>query len=344
MSYTGEYNQNATAMLLRKWLRIKFTAFISGKSLPRKQHQLTRKNLYIFPSRLGFFYLFFTLLLWLLGTNYQNNLLLALCYLQLCMMLVSIFHCYFNMLALKVQVLKSEPVFCKELAMITLNLVNTNKHYRQGLTGAFSGEELTQVQWASKQHTSITLALKTNKRGLLQVPRVELRSYYPLGLLRCWTLLSLDEQVVVYPKAVQGIKQSIISNEEAAALSDRTHDRQSDDMELADLHRYVQGDSVNLIAWKQYARRGVLYKKHYQSHLQPCIDLKYSDYPTANNEKKLQYLCFDALQLEQTQEYSLQLPNIYLAPASGPAHLRAVLTALANFEDRDALSAGSGHG
>jgi uncharacterized protein (DUF58 family) len=331
-------------MLLRKWLRIKFIAFISKKNLPSKQHLLTRKNLYIFPSRLGFFYLLFTLLLWLLGTNYQNNLLLALCYLQLCMMLVSIFHCYFNMLALKVQVLKSEPIFCEELALICLNLANTNKYYRQGLSIAFSGAEFTPVQWDSKQLTRATLVLKTNKRGLMQVPRVELRSYYPLGLLRCWSLLSLDEQVLVYPKAIPGIKQSIILNEEAAALSDRTHNRQSDDMELADLHRYVQGDSVNLIAWKQYARRGVLYKKHYQSHLQPCIDLKYSDYPAASNEQKLQHLCFAALQLEQTQEYSLQLPNVYLSPASGPAHLQAVLTALANFEDSDASVAGSGHG
>ena len=48
---------------------------------------LNHKNIFIFPSRFGGLYLFLCLGLFILGTNYQNNLMILLCY-----FLVSLFY------------------------------------------------------------------------------------------------------------------------------------------------------------------------------------------------------------------------------------------------------------
>jgi len=331
--------------MLRKWLREQFNQSIASRNKPAKEHLLARKNLYIFPSRLGFCYLSFTVLLWLLGTNYQNNLLLALSYLQLSIMLVSIFHCYLNMHGIKVRIENSEPVFCGELALIPVLFSSSHQRGHQGVFMSWNGDEQIPLNWQLQELLCTSLALKTTKRGFLQPPRLELRSYYPLGLLRCWCLLSLDERVTVYPSAEPGLKKlSVAEGSVSTAQSDSVHNQPSDEMELADLDRYVAGDSLKLIAWKQYARRGELYKKHYQSHQLPSLDLKWDDYPDANPEQKLQHLCFEALHISPAQEYSLALPTVYLPAACGPAHLAQVLMTLASFDEQATFGAGDGDG
>jgi hypothetical protein len=62
-------------------------AFFSGKvaawlkkRIPAGEEQaLSHEKIFIFPSRFGFWFLILAALLFVLGTNYQNNLMRLLC-------------------------------------------------------------------------------------------------------------------------------------------------------------------------------------------------------------------------------------------------------------------------
>jgi hypothetical protein len=75
---------------------------------------LTRKNIYTFPTLTGGSFLGLSLVLWLLGTTYQNNLILALSYLLISLIIVAIFHSYANLAGLQIKVLGAKPAFVGE--------------------------------------------------------------------------------------------------------------------------------------------------------------------------------------------------------------------------------------
>ncbi|NRA19195.1 MAG: DUF58 domain-containing protein [Oceanospirillaceae bacterium] len=309
---------------------------LSKRKTLKKRHQLTHKNLFIFPSLLGLCYLLFIMLLWLLGTNYQNNLILALSYLLISIMLVSIFHSYVNLQGLTVSVAPSAAVFCGEIAIIPLCFESAQQGRYQGIKIGWRGAPIAPIEWGGKGEIAATLAFKTTVRGKIQVPRLELRSYYPLGLLRCWCLLPLDLQVVVYPQAVAAspIESGFEADAEAAANATQ-YRRRADTVEFDNLQRYQQGESIKNIAWKHYARSDILYRKNSLNTPQANTSLRWDQYPAAGCEQKLQHLCFAALRLsEQDRSYSLTLPQVYIEASSGASHLQQVLTALALCEER----------
>ena len=299
----------------------------------KKQHQLAQRNLFIFPSLLGLFYLLFILLLWLLGTNYQNNLILALSYLLLSIMLISIFHCYFNMSGLKISVDSAAPVFCGDLALIPVRFMASEEHKHQGLSFGWYKSSMQTLAWDG-QKTIHTLNIATQQRGVFQPPRLVLKSYYPLGLLRCWCLLPLDVQVLVYPLPELGERHlSAVDKSEEQSRNDLVTVSGNDEDEYQGLRLHRSGDSVNKIAWKQYARTGTLYNKDYSGNQQQSTCLDWRHYSVSSTEKKLQHICFDALQLSQQQcVYSLKLPGVSIEPGAGDVHLQQVLGALAMFE------------
>jgi len=67
------------------------------------EHHLNLNSIFILPSGFGWSFIILSLCLFLLGTNYQNNLMLLLSYLCLSIMLLTLFYTHQNFarLALK---------------------------------------------------------------------------------------------------------------------------------------------------------------------------------------------------------------------------------------------------
>jgi len=105
---------NALKHKIKGWADQRFFNFVDKRVPPGSSHGLNRKNLYTFPTPMGFAYLLLGLLIWLLGTNYQNNLILSLSYLMLSLFVVVILHSYFNLAGLIIEFKSVEPCFSKE--------------------------------------------------------------------------------------------------------------------------------------------------------------------------------------------------------------------------------------
>lgn len=331
--YASAKEPLVTAPLIREptaWQR-RFFKWIDKRSPAASSVLLTRKNLYTFPTVMGFIFLGLSLVLWMLGTNYQNNLILALSYLLISLLVVSILHTYANLAGLRFKVLGAKPAFAGEMLYFVLEVDevrlkgcnNLNIRWWQGHNACFDFEP---QQGSGAQQ--IMVGLYAHKRGYLRPGKLLIESTYPLGLIRCWTWINLDARAVVFPKPLK------------AQLPPKGKDDEGEHGQLvsggddfAGLKEYRPGDPIKHIAWKHYAREQGLYSKEYASANQVDAWLEWHSFLHLPPEDRLSALCYWALEFDKLGiPYGLKLPGKQLPPSLDDGHRLTVLSALARFD------------
>lgn len=289
---------------------------------------LNRKNLYTFPNFSGAVYLVVTLVIWMLGTNYQNNLILALAYLMVSIFIAAIFHAFTNLAGITVKFIHSKPAFAGEPVAFVLELASTHKHGCDHLELRWPGADTQTIALPPNDPLRLTLYAQSQGRGYFWPGRLLVQSRFPLGIIRCWSWLRLDAHALVYPAPVaceEPVHQASNGRDEGGGSQ-----RGGDD--FAGLRDYQAGDPIKHIAWKQYAQEKGLFTKEYEAYFsaEKWLDWRNLDLP---REERLSGLCYWALTYEQRQTpYGLALPGTLLEPAQGDNHLQTVLEALARFD------------
>lgn len=296
---------------------------------------LKQRNLFIFPTKLGGYYLMLITLIWLLGTNYENNAILALSYLLLSIFIICIFHCFFNMQGLVVESTQPKIVQSGETADIELIFKASKATSHHSIQACWRGDQDHHLIWHDLVKQTLTLPLATSQRGLLRAPTLLLASVYPFGLIRCWSYLAMHSYAIVYPKPIDIEQPQRTHRRTQQNNLQNSHQVLQGEQEFHSLDLYRQGEPLSQIAWKQYARTNVLYKKNSVENASSAEhhQLRWDDYPGVDVELRLAYLCHQALALHRQQlAYSLVLPNESLAQNSGDSHLQQVLQVLALFD------------
>lgn len=304
--------------------------WIDKRRPPATHHSLYRKNLYIFPSVTGFAYLVLVIVIWLLGTNYQNNLILALAYMQISVFVLTILNTYNNMAGLRTEFIGADEGVVGEKIAFRFLFATSNRR----------GAHYVTVQWIDSPGVILDIEpgreqmeniyAEAAHRGWLRPRRILLKSTFPMGLLSCWTWLNIDAGALVYPTPIScDLPSGVAAPEE----SDGQHQGANAGDGFAGLRAYRAGDSPRRIAWKQFARDRGLLSKEYSESVTSQTWLQWSDFFRGDVELALSHLCFWVEQFS-AQEYTfgLRLPGVELLPDSGPQHRRAALRILASFE------------
>lgn len=313
--------------LLPWWLRPwqnRYRRWLDRRIPPARVVTLTQKNLFIFPSAQGFGYLLLALLVWIGATNFQNNLVLALCFFLLAILFIAIHQTFANLSGLTIRFVSAKPVFAGEIAHCTLVLEAAGD--RQQLELQWPGEFPITVSPNAGEPTRIELPITCQQRGRYRPGRFRLQSRYPLGIIRCWTWLDLDAEILVYPQPMEsrltpyrGSHQNA-QGEPVAGAED-----------FHALRHYIPGDSLARVAWKHYAAgRGLQVRENVDllNNSEPWLD--FHALTDADPEDRLSRLCFIALEISADQRtFGLRLPNRVIEPSAGHQHLQAVLRALA---------------
>lgn len=311
------------------------------KRVPKKQRQiLSRRNIFIFPSQFGFAYLFFVLLLFILGTNYQNNLIILLSYLLASVFITAMLQSFNNLSGLTISVTSQKLRGFSGTSLPVPITLSTNKArmayqlYFQFKRGQ-SDNVISQNDFSSTQNCLIPVMLE--KRGLLSLPRLTLQSYYGFGLFRCWTSVDLNISVLVYPKperpAQINIEQFLSANEETVSddISNEMLTIKNGVDEFNELIPYQQGESLAKVAWKQVARGQGWYTKNYAHLINNTPNwLSLDALPKAPIEQQLRWLSYLIVELQKRdQEFGLVLSKTTIAPDRGLAHCHLCLKEIA---------------
>ena len=291
--------------------------------------RLNRKNLYTFPHLTGFACLGLMAILWLLGTNYQNNLILALAYSVMSILVVAILHAYLNLAAMDVRWLGVQPTFAGQPVEASVELCSANKQGCESVELRFAGGELRQASLDSGAPQSVTLVCPAATRGYWRPGRLLVQSCFPLGIIRCWTWLNLDGVGVVYP-APRVVPEPLGAQADNLADGLRVETGGED---FAGLRVYRPGDPMRHMAWKIFAQDKGLYCKEYSQPQGADTWLDWQSMAVQDTELRLSGLCYWALAYHaQQRPFGLRLPGTEVPIDTGDTHLHQCLTALALFQ------------
>jgi uncharacterized protein (DUF58 family) len=311
-------------------LRERFRAWIDSRQPAASQHRLNHHCLYIFPSVAGLSFLVLAGILWLAGTNYENNLVLALAFLLIALFVVTIFHTYANLSGLSVQLLGTGAAISGEPAEIRILLSRRGNRSRDNIHLHWAGSEPVVVNLLEQTEAAVSIFVPSTGRGWFDPRRLSIHTHFPLGFLRCWTRLDMNCRVLVYPKPIPAgpLPQAHAIRDQGDVSLLRGAD------EFSGYRDYQPGDSLRNVAWKQYARGAGLYSKHYSAFVDSRLWLDWDYLAGMSREARLSRLCYWVLQADRTDtEYGVRLPGEVLPPGRGPGHREQALRMLALFEN-----------
>ena len=301
--------------------------WVDKRSPSASRHRLFHKNLYVLPTRTGWAFLFLAFIIWLLGTNYQNNLILALAYFQVSLLVVVILNTYNNLSGMELECLGSDSGQVGQVILFKFRISTPNTFGCHYVKMIWQEREPVAFDFVSGQSEIIEIPLLALKRGRVRSPRLLIKSDFPMGLVKCWTWLRFGSEAIVYPKPLQ-CELPLARGDGWEEGENKQHNRGGE--EFLGYQLYRSGDSLRHIAWKQYARERGLYSKLYSSNKAKSEALNWEDFFKGDVEQALSQMTYWAQTLHsQNSRFSMLLPESTIPLGDGEAHFNLALKALA---------------
>lgn len=287
---------------------------------------LNQRRIFIFPTGYGFFYMGVASLLFIGGINYENNLILSLSFLLASLFLVAILHTYRNLSGLGVRNGGSDSGFAGEHGALGVTLFSERRdHYCIWLK--WEGQPPQQITVPAGEESALWLNLDLPRRGRVLAPRMKVESYFPLGLLRTWSYVSLDHYCLAWPSPQESRECPANGGSEVTQSAPAG---KAGNEEFQGLRAYVAGDSLRRIDWKGFARGSGLNTKLFEEPAGGRLWLDWDLLEGRPAEQRLSILCYWVLVLDKKQQpYGMKLPGLTLPPDTGDTHRLRALDALA---------------
>lgn len=294
-----------------------------GRYLDKKQPRsdsvtLSQKLIFILPSRYGCWFMLLIALLYLLGTNYQNNLILLVSYLLLSIFLLCIVLCYQNLAGLSISCKAPAELFAGENGVISIQLGQNKNHVMLQLN--FLQQDIVSVNQSAE---TLSLPLKATKRGQYTLPRIKIKSYYPFGLWRSWSYVALQQHYWVYPQPVNAEHKQLLASSAATGTPEPAEHS---------IDAYRSGDNLRYLLWKRLARDPYNPVIRREQH-NPVAEPDWVEVPACSGdalERELSIACWRLMALEQSgRQYGLKLNANTITQSQGAQHLQRCLQALA---------------
>lgn len=314
--------------------------------LYQRFNHLRGRRIFIVPTRFGFVYVGFLVLILLGAVNYSNSMGHLLCFLLASMGIIAMLHTYRNLARVDFKHAYAEPVFCGQTINFTLVFDNSTRQNSYQIEIAskqkkspswnpfkkLAGYKHNQlIATLTKQQLShITHSLASQHRGKQALGRIRIASLFPVGLFNTWSYFDSTYTALVYPAPSGDLP--LPNSAEYGQQFKLSQQKGVDD--FSGFNNYRSGDPIHAIAWKAMARDDILRTKRFTSPQGGHLMLSWQDLAHINNvETRLSQLCLWVLQAEAAgMTYGLSLPNITLNHGFGLQHYHRCLTALALYE------------
>jgi uncharacterized protein (DUF58 family) len=290
---------------------------------------LSRRQLYMLPTRHGWGYGALLLVLLLAAVNYGNGLVYGLTFLLASVGVVSMLHTHRNLSGVRVTAGPCAAVFAGEPALFSICLANDSEVSRHGVALLHDRREVTRVDLAARETRCVSVPVATRRRGYLALPPVVVTTNYPLGILYTWSRkLALPARCLVYPApAGDGTYPEAPAD---GAGEGQSRPGAGDD--FIGQREYRAGDSLRHVNWKALARDQGWYTKEYGGGGASLVWLDWDLLAPLDSESRLSILCRQVLDAERHgASYGLRLPDTILAPGNGEQHRDRCLESLALF-------------
>ncbi|MDO6641756.1 DUF58 domain-containing protein [Shewanella sp. 5_MG-2023] len=313
------YSRLIPAAIKQRWSK-----WLDKRIPANKQITLSHKSIFILPSGFGVAWFVLIVVLYLFGTNYQNNLVIGLS-----LLLASVFHSciiysYKNLAGLTLTALTPPETYANQnLAFPIVLSSKINKDNSQ------TSHQQICLNLPNERHSRITdvaegvdtsVSCTAQSRGLANPGRIRVSSSFPLGLFNTWSYVDLNIQHIIYaaPLATH-VSLTSLDNDNQTEFEHGKLQPGVDDYK--GLKTFVEGESLKQVAWKQWAQgRGMLTKEFAQPEGKP-VWLSLDDTLGDSLEQKLSKLAWQVNALSQSQQvFGLALNQQIIEQDSGESH------------------------
>jgi uncharacterized protein (DUF58 family) len=292
---------------------------------------LTQRNVYILPTRPGFMLGATILVLLVASINYQLNLGYLLTFLLAGCAVVGMHVCHATLRGLTLILQPPPPQFAGASATLSVVLGNSRKAVRHGIglavLDATHADHWSWTDVPAQGTCTVQVAFRPERRGLHRVPPLTAETRFPLGTFRVWTVWRPAAQVLVYPTP-EAHPPPLPPGEPRAGGAAAARAQNSGEFE--GVRAYRRGDPLKLVVWKKAAKSDELVSRDTMQAQRYELWLDHAQTGLADREARLSRLAAWVLQADKLdQAYGLRLPGQQVLPASGEAHKRRCLEALA---------------
>ena len=325
------------------YFRQRFHAWFENR-LPLTDHvTLTQRTVYILPTRPGLMLGVTLLTLLVASINYQLNLGYLLTFLLAGSALVGMHVCHGTLRGLAMHLIAPGAHYAGATAAFDIKLSNEKRSIRHGigLSVLSPTVKVRQDHWSwadvpAQGSSTVQVAFTPERRGLHRLPTLTAETRFPLGTFRVWTVWRPAAQVLVYP-APEANPPPLPPGEPRAGGAANAA-RAQNTGEFDGVRGYRRGDPLKLVVWKKAAKadesdsreNGGLVVRDTQQAQRHELWLDFAQVGSSGKEQKLSRLCAWVLAADKLAlDYGLRLPSLEIKPASGEAHKRHCLEALA---------------
>ena len=316
---------------LSAWIIAKRDNYLQKRIPIKNSVKLNINNTFILPSTFGWCCIGIVVCLFVLGTNFQNNIILLLCYFILAMVLLAVFHSYFFFIQHEFTFLDISPDYENRQPLLPIQIKSTLDY--KGATLVFSVDNKVKGRH-SQTNASQTIKLPIGKyvRGYYKCPQVKLSATYGFGLFNCWSILNPTLTFFVYPSPQKSAMTLFRTNSDAQL--DHASDSQyviSDDLQGIREHQIT--DPINHVSWKHVAKGQGMLTKDFSENRGISGWLRLQDLSHLSTEEALRCLCYQIQQLDKDQvQFGVDLGECKILPTEGQAHLHQCLVQLALYQ------------
>jgi uncharacterized protein (DUF58 family) len=309
---------------------LKFSSWKQWLRTARTNHApavLSRRHIYILPTRFGVVYMLMLLGMLVGSINYTLSLGFVVTFLLAGVGTMAMLHTWRNLAYLEIQQRRAEPVFAGEDAIFEIAITETRHRARYAVAAHFEDGEHVYADIAAAGETLMRLPKRSRTRGWLSAGRITFYTEFPLSLFHVWSYVELDSRCLVYPHPVLQSAPVPASADQGATGA---LDARSGDDDFAGHRTYQLGDSPRRVDWKASSREQGLFTKQFQGEAKSSLWFDWALTPGVDAEQRIRQLTRWVVDAHaERQSYGLRLPGEEFPPATGEAHYRACLQALA---------------
>lgn len=314
--------------LFKSFKRAIFNKLLKNKHL-KQSITLEHKTIYVFPSSLGCYFISVAILNFVMGINYQNNLILIMAYLMFVVMIIAVLLGYSNTKGLTVTFKNSLSSFAPQKPHVQFTVQSPS--ICQSVMLIYQGDQQTQINHDEITNTAQTLSLPLpySKRGCYALQRIKIASNYPFGLITVWSYIQLHTRVYVYPSLEKEFSDAQINS--LAEQAENGIAKQIGSEEFETLIPHLPEMGLQRISWKHFAKTQQLLVKEFVDF--KAADALYDfDLMHGDTEQRLSQLCFLVCEAtENNTPFLLKLPSKIIATNVGVQHKTICLEALSTF-------------
>ncbi len=310
------------------------------------QVTLTQRTVYILPTRPGLMLAVTLLVLLVASINYQLNLGYLLTFLLAGSALVGMHVCHGTLRGLAMNLIAPAAHYAGALATFDVKLINDKSGIRHGIglsvlnpsdqhANKSGADPWSWADVPAQGSKTVQVAFKPERRGLHRLPTLTAETRFPLGTFRVWSVWRPAAQMLVYP--MPEVNPPPLPAGEPRPGGAANAARAQNTGEFDGVRGYRRGDPLKLVVWKKAAKSGMadeagggLVVRDTQQAQRHELWLDIIQAGTGDVEHKLTRLCAWVLAADKLGlDYGLRLPALSINPASGEAHKRQCLEALA---------------